>query len=547
MTRLRPDFALRATSRSRRSASRGGGEGYGAAGFLVAALAAIALAAFGVVRGTWAVGGSDSSCYALMAQAMASGRLQPTSALAVEAPWPDASRTLAPGGFIPSPVRPGAASPICAPGLSVLMAPMAAVFGPDAIFWLIPLSGALLVVSAFVIARKLAGGLAGVTAAILTATSPIVLFQVVQPMNDVLAAALWIAALAVLIGTPFASAPDATVDRKSWLRPVVSGILIGLAILVRPNLAPLALVLAMVPSILKRPHPVRSMAMMAVAALPGVAIMLWLNDALYGGALASGYGDATHLFGTAHIQDNLTNFGRALLETQYLIPLLGVTAPIVFAGDKRKLSLLVLVAAALVIAIYLLYQPFPEWWYLRFLIPALVLLLILSSAVAVEMATRARMGGVIPIVAVLLAILGTRAARDRQAFELQRLEGRYRDTAALVTDRLPANAVLITVWQSGSMRFHAGREAVLWDSLDPAWLDRAIAWLAGRGLQPYLLFERREEAEFRARFHGASALGGLDWPPRLDLNRQVRIYDPADRARFLSGDTYPTEIQPRRK
>ncbi len=501
----------------------------------IAALAAIALATFGVVRGTWAVGGSDSSCYALMAQAMASGRLQPSSALAVEAPWPDASRTLAPGGFIPSPVRPDAASPICAPGFSVLMAPMAALFGPNAIFWLIPLSGALLVFSAFVIARKLAGGMAGVTAAILTATSPIVLFQVVQPMNDVLAAALWIAALAVLV------------DRTGRSPLVVSGILIGLAIMVRPNLAPLAVVIALVPWVFGRPHPVRSMAIMAVAALPGVAIMLWLNDALYGSALATGYGDATRLFSTAHIQDNLTNFGRALLQTQYLVPLLGVMAPIIFAGDKRKLSLVVLIAAAGVIAIYLLYQPYPEWWYLRFLIPALVLLLILSSAVAVEMATRARMGGVIPIVAVLLAILGTRAAGDRQAFELQRLEGRYRDTAALVTDRLPANAVLITVWQSGSMRFHAGREAVLWDSLDPAWLDRAIAWLAGRGLQPYLLFERREEPEFRARFRGASALGGLDWPPRLDLNRQVRIYDPADRARFLSGEKYPTENQPRRK
>ena len=176
-----------------------------------------------------------------------------------------------------------------------------------------------------------------------------------------------------------------------------------------------------------------------------------------------------------------------------------------------------------------------------------MLLLILASAVAVELATRARMGGVIPIVAVLLAILGTRAAGERQAFDLQRLEGRYRDTAALVADRLPANAVLITVWQSGSVRFHAGREAVMWDSLDPAWLDRAVAWLTARGLQPYLLFERREEPEFRARFRGASALGALDWPPRLDLNRQVRIYDPADRARFLAGEKYPTENQPRRK
>ena len=34
-----------------------------------------------------------------------------------------------------------AASPICAPGMSVLMAPLAAVFGQDAIFWLTPIAG----------------------------------------------------------------------------------------------------------------------------------------------------------------------------------------------------------------------------------------------------------------------------------------------------------------------------------------------------------------------------------------------------------------------
>jgi hypothetical protein len=519
MTGLRPDFG-KATS------------GYGGAGFLIAALAAVALATVGIVRGTWAVGGSDSSCYALMAQAMASGQLQPSSALAVEAPWPDASRTLAPGGFIPSPVRPDASSPICAPGFSVLMAPLAAAFGRNAIFLLIPLSGAVLVLSAFLIARRLAGGMAGATAALLTATSPIVLFQVVQPMNDVLAAALWLAAMAWLITKP---------------RPIATGILIGLAILVRPNLAPLALVVAAWPLVLKHPQPFREITLMAIAAVPGVALMLWLNAELYGSVAASGYGDAMQLFSAAHIQDNLTHFGRALWQTQYLVPLLGVIAPVIFAGDQRRVAAVLLIAAGVITTIYLLYQPYPEWWYLRFLIPALVLLLILASAVAVELATRARMGGVIPIVAVMLAILGTRAAGDRQAFELQRMEGRYRDTAALITDRLPANAVLITVWQSGSVRFHAGRDAVLWDSLDPAWLDRAIAWLSERGLQPYFLLERREEPEFRARFRGASALGALDWPPRLDLNRQVRIYDPADRARFLSGEKYPTENQSRKK
>ena len=100
--------------------------------------------------------------------------------------------------------------------------------------------------------------------------------------------------------------------------------------------------------------------------------------------------------------------------------------------------MLVLGFAGGVLAIYLLYSPFPEWWYLRFLIPALVVLLILASAVSVHLLARANMGGVIPIVAVVLGIVGTRAAGDRQAFELQRMEGRYRETANLVRDRLPA-------------------------------------------------------------------------------------------------------------
>ena len=57
---------------------------HGAIATLLAVIIAIALAAFGVVRGTWAVGGSDSSCYALMAKAFAEGDLQPVSAIATD-------------------------------------------------------------------------------------------------------------------------------------------------------------------------------------------------------------------------------------------------------------------------------------------------------------------------------------------------------------------------------------------------------------------------------------------------------------------------------
>jgi hypothetical protein len=490
----------------------------------IALAVAVGLAAFGVVRGTWAVGGSDSSCYALMAKSFAAGRLQPHSSLA-DAPWPAAPLTLAPGGFIPSPLHADAAAPICAPGLSVLMAPLAAVFGQDAIFWVTPIAAFMLVLSAFAIARQLAGGMAGATAAILTASSPIVLYQSVQPMNDIVTAALWLLALAVS-GTHLAA-----------------GALAGAAMLVRPNLAPLALVIAAVPFIQHdtRAKRWRALAAMAAGALPGVLILLLVNRALYGDALGSGYGDAASLFAIAHINPNVSNYSRALFDTQNVVPLLGLLAPVVFTGARRTGSLLLLGFAAVVVAIYLLYSPFPEWWYLRFLIPALVVLLILASAVGVHLLSKSSMGGVIPIAAVVLGIVGTRAAADRQAFELQRIEGRYRESADLVRDRLPSNAVLITVWQSGGIRFHADREVVLWESLDPAWLDGAVAWLRSKGQRPYFLFERREESEFRARFRNQSDLAGLDWPPRFDLNRQVRIYDPDDRARFLAGESYATE------
>ena len=484
----------------------------------IALVAAIALATFGIVRGTWAVGGSDSSCYGLMAAAFGKGDWQPTSALAI-APWPDALRTVAAAGFIPSPVRPHAASPICAPGFSLLMAPFVAMFGRDAIFLINPIAAATLIWSVFLIGKRLADGMAGSSAAVLTAASPIVLYQVVQPMNDITSAALWIGAIAI--------ASTSQSNRSA----VATGLVAGLAILVRPNLAPLVLVVAT----MVRPIP------FVIALVPAVASLLTLNQVLYGHPLSSGYGDVAPLFRLAHLEPNATNYGRAFVQTQTIFPLVSVLAIPVLTGAARRLAVTLLAAAAVVIGIYLLYQPFEEWWYLRFLLPAIPLLIVVACAAATVMAARMRMKGVIAIGVVVLASLGLRTAGQRDVLALQRLEGRFRDTSMLVRDRLPENAVLITVWQSGSIRFHADREIVMWDAMDPSWLDRAVAWINDSGRRAYILVERREEPLFRARFRGHSELGGLDWPPRFDYSRVARIFDPSDRARSLAGEQYPTE------
>jgi hypothetical protein len=125
-------------------------------------------------------------------------------------------------------------------------------------------------------------------------------------------------------------------------------------------------------------------------------------------------------------------------------------------------------------------------------------------------------------------------------FDLQRLESRYKRAGDYVARRLPENALVITSWESGSVRFYSNRKTLVWDALDPEWLDRAIVFIRTRRLEPYLLFEGWEEPLFRQRFAGSS-VAALDWPPAAEIAGQVRIFRPEDRDRYLKGEGTPTE------
>ena len=218
---------------------------------------------------------------------------------------------------------------------------------------------------------------------------------------------------------------------------------------------------------------------------------------------------------------------------------------------------------------YLAYRPYDEWWYLRFLLPAIVPMTALAIAVLstawahpasqfglshalrtrdvdvalrTHLALRTRTSH--SFIAIVLAVTfhGIRTARDRQAFDLHRLERRFRLTARRRPRAPPiATAVFLTIWESGSLLHHADRTPILWDSLDPDALDPAIAWLSARGLEPFIVVEQWEEPRFRERFEGRSALGALDWPPRYEIDRQVRIFKPSDRDAYLKGASVPTE------
>jgi hypothetical protein len=93
------------------------------------------------------------------------------------------------------------------------------------------------------------------------------------------------------------------------------------------------------------------------------------------------------------------------------------------------------------------------------------------------------------------------------------------------------------------VRFYGRRKTLVWDQLDPAWLDRALVYIRAKGYEPYLLLERREEPDFRQRFAG-SAVARLDWPPMVEIGSQVRIYRPEDRDRYFRGTPPATEFVP---
>lgn len=489
----------------------------------VVLVAAAGLAAFGVIRGTWAVGGSDSSCYALMAKAFAAGALQPATPLALDAPWPNAATSFAPGGFVPSPQRADAASPICSPGFALFLAPFYLAGGRDAIFLLTPIAGALLVWCTFVFGRTLmTPGLAAAAAASVAAM-PVLLFQVVQPMNDVLTATLMMAAMSLAVTVSSSTRP------VSASRLLVIGVVCGWLLLVRPNLLLVAVVLAIWAA---RQGGARGASAFAAGLAPSVAIVAALNTVLYGEALQSGYGAAADLFAVQHIVPNLRHYGQALWATQFGLPLLGLAALAIAPRGARGQVHLTLAVAAAVAAIYLVYRPFPEWWYLRFLLPILPLLLVLAVAVIAWATRREWLAAAVAAASVVFA-LTTPAARE--AASLQRLEGRFRRAGEVMAARLPAGAVVISVWESGSARYHADRPAVLWDALDPASLDVVVAWLSARQRPPFLVLEDWEEPAFRGRFAAHSPLGQLDWPPRFVIDRRVRIYDPRDRDAFYAG------------
>ena len=481
---------------------------------------AIGIAVAGLAGNSWTASGPDPFAYVSQAALWRVGRLDLPVPLAGQVPWPNAVATLAPFGYRAAPDGAPAVVPITAPGVPLLMAALETIAGHWAAFLVTPLAAGVLVWFTYAIGRRIRSPATGLIAAWLVATSPALLYNLMWPMADVPAAACAALMISLLLGESTASA-------------VGAGLAAAAGTLMRPNFIVIAAGggLWLVLEALRGRFPEHSrgndtrgrfsVIAFGAALLPGVGAMLWLNARWFGSAFASGYGTAGELFSIARIGTNAAHYARWLAETSPLafVGLGALFIPLarVWPGARaRRAAWLLMSSIVSAGGVYLLYQGFTDWWYLRFLLPAWPAFFVAAAAALEAIGTRGRLAlGVVVLLAIAAGIAGVSIARARGVFELGAGERRYVTIARLVDANTEPTAVILTCQHSGTVLYYAGRDTVRFDILDPAWLDRAVDWLASHGRHPYILIEDWEQPIFERQFRSENRLGDLSFPPAL--------------------------------
>lgn len=503
---------------------------------IVVSLLAAAICGVGIAYATTAASGSDAYGYVSQADGWLSGHLKIPQPWAQQAPWPSSRWSFAPLGW-----RPGEGDdawslvPGYSPGLPLLLAGAKLVGGQEAMFWVVPMSGGLLVLATFGLGRRLGDSRAGLIAAWLVATSPVVLFMLMTPMTDVPVAAAWTIACYFAFGESVGTA-------------LAAGLAAAVAILIRPNLVfeagPLGL------WFIVRGwrtgdwgRAIRHAAVFGVAASCGIAAVAAINQQLYGSALTSGYGGFSGWFTRANIGTNARNYTQWLMYAHTPVALGGLAALVVpvkrlWPGvkDRAVFAIIGLFLCALA-AQYFAFLVFDAWWYMRFFISALPFILLGVGAIATSLSRAGKPALTIAaaIVVVALCVRGFRVSATESAFDLWRGERRYVSIAKLVRSATDPTSVIYSMQHSGSLRYYAGRLTINYANLDDEWLDRSVAWILERGSHPYLVLESWEIEPFKKQFKGQQTLAILDTAPILTYEggAQIMLFDlaaPPDRS-----------------
>ncbi len=478
----------------------------------IAAVAVLGALVVGIGWGSFLGGGPDASGYVSQADMWVRGvlTLAPPE-WARNAPWSYGVWSASPIGYGPTHAG-DAIAPMYSPGYPLMMALFQSVGGPGAVYYVVPLLGAASVWGAYLLGRHVSGRWAGAIAALLLVCSPSFLWMIVQPMSDVPVTACWTLALVLAM-------------RDKPAHAFGAGVAAAAAILVRPNVAPLAMFPALL--LLAREGRYRRLALFSAAPAVAVAVIAALNWHLNGSPLRSGYGTLDQIYQAQRIPANFEAYTGWLLQTQTAVVFLGPLAPLLVRGAGRYRAALVTTAFPLaVLALYLPYVVFEHWPFLRFLLPAFPAVLAGLGAVLVETARRTRHPLVSLAAVALVAFVALhewQVARRENTFQIRTFEQRYARVVDYVLRQLPPNAVLVSNVHSGTVHFYAGRDVLRFEVMRPEDMDVALAYLRGLGRPVYFVGDPNEVDYFRELFPTSHAAAALGRGSVADLNGAIVI------------------------
>jgi len=447
---------------------------------------------------SFAVGGSDSSGYANTARMILSGRLVQRVQTLDQLELPDHfARVFMPLAHEPGP-RPRTMVPLYPPGFPLHVAALASLFGwSKAPFLLSPLAGALLLLLTYLLAREMGlGPLAAFLAAVILGGSAVLLYNAVQPISDVVAAA-WVAGALLL----------ALRSHRGSAWSLAAGAAFGAAVLVRPTNA-----LAILPLLIAIGLRPRALGSFALGGLPFGVYQAWWNATLFGNPVSSGYGGVEGF--------RLENFPPRLLHYVWsLVQMFSVLIPagwLAVLGDRRvpvrRRAILVSWFAPYLL-LYCFWGPYEAWWYTRFFLPALPALCIAAVMVGRDLLglLRSRLtvwpSSLAAAAAVLLlAVVGVCEGRSIRRWDpLQIAEGEevYPLATAFAQTVLPSNALVVSEQFSGAFRFYTGFQPVRWDWVEPPEFKMIRARAESKGFRWYAMLSPWEidEAFRRAPGH----------------------------------------------
>ncbi len=448
---------------------------------------------------SFTAGGADSSGYLNAARLFAQGRVSERIEILRRLGLPSSDRDL----FLPLGYRPGARpdtmAPLYPPGLPLHMAAAGEIAGWKAAPFLTgPLAAVAALVLLFLLAREL-GLSPGFCAAggVLLASCPIFFGMAVQPMSDVPATAWVLAALLLALRA-----------RRSGSAAVVAGAALGVAVLVRPTNA-----LAVFPLALALPARIRSFLAAAIGAIPLAGFLLFYDLTAFGKAAETGYGSMlSWTMSSANLLPDLRHYGYwvPVLLTP-LVPLGWLLLPLDRRIPLRTRSLL-LVWFGSFFAFYCFYQPYEDWWSVRFLLPGIPAVILAALLLARDIADRlaqglsprafrwTRVAGLALLAAMVLA--GVRHIRRFEIFSIRTGERVYRDASLRAASAVPERSLIVSMQMSGALKYYTNRPIARWDAIRPGRFSELRHAVEERGFCWYALLWPFEEEGFRKNLPG---------------------------------------------